>query len=176
MRECRTGWISFRDEPHSYATCIITVRNTDVEVITVHFTTPRFGLAATRANPLGGFREWRQNVEDRMTQARTLADDIRHRVRPVIIGGDFNAPAHSMVITTLEDAGVTDAFASAGFGYGFTWGHSLRTGFPFLRIDHILSSDEFTPVDSQVGLASGSAHLPVIADYILNTSPGSNSD
>lgn len=176
MRECRTGWISFRDEPHSYAACTITVRDTDVDFITVHFTTPRFGLAATRANPIAGFREWRQNVDDRMTQARTLADDIRHRVRPVIVGGDFNAPAHSMVIGTLEDAGVTDAFASAGRGYGFTWGHSLRTGFPFLRIDHILSSREFTPVDSRVGLASGSAHLPVIADYVLTASPGANSD
>ena len=70
MRECRTGWISFRDEPHSYAACTITVRDTDVDFITVHFTTPRFGLAATRANPIAGFREWRQNVDDRMTHAR----------------------------------------------------------------------------------------------------------
>lgn len=176
MRECRTGWISFRDEPHSYAVCIITVRNIDVDFVTVHFTTPRFGLESTRANPIAGFRDWRQNVVDRMAQARTLADDIRHRVRPVIVGGDFNAPAHSMVIGTLEDAGVTDAFASSGLGYGFTWGHSLRTGFPFLRIDHILSSSEFTPVNSRVGFASGSAHLPVIADYVLETSHASSSD
>lgn len=172
MRECRTGWISFRDEPHSYASCIVRVRETDIEVMTVHFTTPRFGLAATRANPIAGFREWRQNVDDRMTQARTLAADVSRRTRPLIVGGDFNAPAHSLVIRTLEDAGLSDAFSASGFGYGYTWGHSLRTRFPFLRIDHILASDELTPVDTNIGLASGSAHLPVIADYVLSSELG----
>lgn len=169
MRDCHVGWISFRDERHSYATCTIRVAETDVDFVSVHFTTPRGGLTATRSNPIAGFREWRENIDDRMTQARTLAADIAHSAHPVIIGGDLNAPARSMVIRTLEDAGLTDAFSSAGLGYGYTWGHSLRTRFPFLRIDHIMSSRELEAVDCRVGLASGSAHHPVIADFVFRT-------
>lgn len=173
MRDCHVGWISFRDEPHSYATCTIRVGETDVDFVSVHFTTPRGGLTATRSNPIAGFREWRENIDDRMTQARTLAADIAHNARPVVIGGDLNAPARSMVIRELEGAGLADAFSSAGLGYGYTWGHSLRTRFPFLRIDHVLASRDLEAVDCRVGLASGSAHHPVVADFVLRTPAGS---
>lgn len=168
LRECRNGWISFRDEPHTYVACVATIGGTDVDLVTTHFMTPRFGLEAARFHPIVGIRDWMLNVSDRMTQARLLADDVRKMTRPVILAGDLNAPESSLVVRTLLNAGLRDAFSVAGFGYGHTWGHSLRFRLSFLRIDHILVSDEFRVLRSFNGEPAGSAHRPVIADLYLD--------
>ena len=62
------------------------------------------------------------------------------------------------------DQGFRDAFSSAGWGYGFTHGHSLRPHFSTTRIDHILVSHELGVADCFVGGKEGSDHRPVIAD------------
>jgi endonuclease/exonuclease/phosphatase (EEP) superfamily protein YafD len=139
----------------------------EFDLVTAHLITPRFGLSATRQNPLRGLGEWRENVADRMTQAGRLAEDLRGRSRPAIVAGDFNAPDASLVVRTLLDTGLRDAFSVAGVGYGHTWGHSLRFGFSFLRIDHILVDREFAIAACFVG-GTGSAHRPVIADLYLS--------
>lgn len=168
LHDCRNGWISFRDEPHTYATCVVSIQGKDIHLVTTHFMTPRSGLAATRFNPIRGMREWTENVSDRMTQARLLAADLHALDRPVIVAGDLNSPTASLVVRTLLDTGLRDAFSVAGLGYGYTWGHSLRFRFSFLRIDHILVSREFRVARSFVGHAAGSAHRPVIADLYLS--------
>ena len=168
LRDCRNGWISFRDEPHTYAACVVSIQGKDIELVTAHFMTPRSGLEAARFNPIRGMREWMENASDRMTQARLLAADVQALNRPVIVAGDLNAPTTSPVVRTLLDTGLRDAFSVAGLGYGYTWGHSLRFRFSFLRIDHILASREFRVARSFVGHAAGSAHRPVIADLYLS--------
>ena len=167
MQDCRNGWISFRDEPHTFVSCVISANGTQFDLITTHFMTPRFGLAATRYNPIRGIDEWLENVSDRMTQADALATDVRGRTRPVIVAGDLNAPVSSLVVRRLLDTGLRDAFSVAGLGYGYTWGHSLRFRFSFLRIDHILVDRRFRVARSFVGSTAGSAHRPVIADLFL---------
>ncbi len=167
LRDCRNGWISFRDEPHTYVACVVSIRNRDIDLITTHFMTPRFGLAATRFNPVGGIKEWMVNVSDRMTQASLLSGDVRALTRPVIVAGDLNAPEQSLVVRALLDTGLRDAFSVAGRGFGYTWGHSLRFQFSFLRIDHILVSRDFRVSHAFVGDDAGSAHRPVIADLEL---------
>lgn len=167
MRDCRNGWISFRDEPHTYVACVVSIHNRDVDLITTHFMTPRFGLAATRFNPVRGIDEWRGNVDDRMTQASLLSADLKGMTRPVIVAGDLNAPEQSLVVRTLLATGLRDAFSEAGRGFGYTWGHSLRFQFSFLRIDHILVSRAFRVTRAFVGEDAGSAHRPVIADLEL---------
>jgi endonuclease/exonuclease/phosphatase (EEP) superfamily protein YafD len=167
LKECRHGEIPFGGEAHTYATCVVTANGIEFTVISVHFMTPRFGLAATRRNPLAGAAAWTRNVGDRMTQAEKLATDVRAQVRPVIVAGDLNAPALSLAVRVLTAAGLRDAFSAAGRGYGFTWGQSLRTGFSFLRLDHILVGPEFGVADCFVGDARPSAHRPVIADLFV---------
>jgi endonuclease/exonuclease/phosphatase (EEP) superfamily protein YafD len=147
--------------------CVVDANGFEFELITVHFITPRSGLAALRANPLGAISEWKENISDRMTQAQELANDLRARRLPVIVAGDLNAPESSLVVRQLLETGLRDAFSSAGFGYGHTWGHSLRLRFSFLRIDHILVGPEFGVTDCFVGSALGSEHRPVIADLYL---------
>lgn len=126
LRDCTQGEITFREQTHSYVSCAVTVGTITFDLVNVHLITPRFGLSATREDPLRGIGQWTQNVSDRMTQASRLAADLRLRERPVIVAGDLNAPDSSLVVRTLLATGLRDAFASAGNGFGYTWGHSLR--------------------------------------------------
>ena len=167
MQDCQSGDISFPGEGHHYVRCTITAHGVSFDMVTAHLLSPREGLNATRHERLDGLAEWRENFEMRAIQARKLARDLAGNPRPLILGGDLNAPESSPVIAALRDAGLRDSFASAGLGYGYTYGHSLRTRFSFLRIDHIMVSPQIGVKDSLVGGAEASAHRPVIADLWL---------
>jgi endonuclease/exonuclease/phosphatase (EEP) superfamily protein YafD len=172
LHDCGRREMPFREEAHTYVTCVVTVNGAEYDLVTAHFITPRAGLAATRANPLRGIEEWKENVSDRMTQAEELARDLRSHRRPVILAGDLNAPDTSLVVRTLLDTGLRDAFSVAGVGFGHTWGHSLRLRFSFLRLDHILVGPGFGVADCFVGEGLGSEHRPVIADLYLTRQEG----
>jgi endonuclease/exonuclease/phosphatase (EEP) superfamily protein YafD len=187
LQGCKPGDISYRGEPHTYVRCTVLVRGREIDLITAHLLSPREGLNATRHDKLEGLDDWRQNYADRLSQARKLVQDIvttpapaaapkaaskgetaLARPRPLIVAGDLNAPESSPVIQALLDVGLRDAYSAAGNGYGYTHGHSLRLGFSFLRIDHILVSQGFGVADSFVGGKEGSEHRPVIADLWLD--------
>ena len=168
LRGCRPGKISYRERQHTFVHCVVHTGFTQIDLYTAHFLTPRDGLNAVRHERLSGIDEWEQNVADRMEQARALAGQVQTSIRPIILAGDFNAPDHSLVVRTLQSAGVRDAFAAAGTGYGYTYGHSLRPGISFLRIDHIFVSPNIGVRDCFVGGKLGSPHRPVIADLVLN--------
>jgi vancomycin resistance protein VanJ len=102
-----------------------------------------------------------------MKQAAALAADVRDVQNPVIVAGDLNAPPQSLASRTLTGVGLVDAFAAAGRGYGYSFGHRLMWHKSFLRLDRIVVSKHFTPVSSRVGGAEGSDHRPVIADVML---------
>ncbi len=165
MKDCAPGDISYRGESHTYVRCVLTYRNREFDLFGVHFATPRDGMNAVRSGWFSGVDEWRQNVSDRMTQATALAKAIRASPRPTIVAGDLNAPMPSMVIRTLQQVGLHDAFAGAGNGFGNTYGHSFSPGISFMRIDHILHSSEFEPSRCFEGGEESSAHRPVIADF-----------
>jgi vancomycin resistance protein VanJ len=65
LRDCRQGTIPFREQDHSYARCTVSVAGVDLDLVTVHFLSPRGGLNATRR--WGQLDEWKQNFADRMT-------------------------------------------------------------------------------------------------------------
>lgn len=167
LRDCGPGKISFRGRTHTYVRCVVAAHGVELDLITAHFLSPREGLNATRHEGAAGLDDWQQNFADRMTQARALADVVAASRRPVIVAGDLNAPEGSPVVGALIDAGLRDAFSSAGKGYGYTQGHSLRPGISFLRIDHILVSRTLGVIDCFVGSKDGSEHRPVIADLLL---------
>jgi endonuclease/exonuclease/phosphatase (EEP) superfamily protein YafD len=83
------------------------------------------------------------------------------------VAGDLNAVESSPIVRTLLALGLRDAFSSAGRGYGYSHGHSLRLRHDFLRIDHILVSPQVGVMDSFVGQSNASDHRPVIADLVL---------
>lgn len=167
MQDCQSGDISFPGEGHHYVRCTITAHGVSFDLVTAHLLSPREGLNATRHEKLGGLAEWQENFEMRMIQAHKLARDLYGQPRPLVLAGDLNAPDSSPVIATLRESSLRDSFASAGLGYGYTFGHSLRTRFSFLRIDHIMVSPQIGVKDSVIGGAEASAHRPVVADLWL---------
>lgn len=169
LKDCAPGWIPFNMQMHSFAHCVLKAHGQEIDLVTVHFVTPREGLNATRHEGLKGLKTWGDNVDNRLGQAGLLAEQMRQfkPVRPRIVAGDLNAPESSAVVKTLLHTGLRDAFSSAGFGYGYTHGHSLRPGLSLLRIDHILVSDSIGVVDADVGGKIASEHRPVIADLLL---------
>jgi len=162
LRDCAVVQIAAGAEPLSYARCSVDADGAAFTLVTVHFESPRMGLNAARHEGADGIDAWRRNHETRLAQARALARELPPG--PLIVAGDLNAPDSSAVVRSLLALGLRDAFASAGRGYGYTYGHTLRPGFSFLRIDHILVSADFAVRDSRVGSDDASDHRPVIAE------------
>lgn len=167
LKACGTGSIAFRGLPHSFFHCIAIIEGREVNVVTAHLMTPRMGLNAIRHEGLAGIAGWKQNVADRLAQSEGLAHDLETRRRPMIVAGDFNATQSSLVVRRLLATGLRDAFAVAGVGFGYSYGHSLWPGISFLRIDHILVSEGIAVADCFTGGREGSPHRPVIADLFV---------
>lgn len=168
LKDCAPGWISYRDKRHSFVHCVLQAPGKEIDLVTVHFLTPREGLNATRQKGLQGLEDWSGNMNDRLVQSGLLAEQLRQMKRPRIVAGDLNAPQTSAVVKTLLNTGMRDAYSSAAWGYGYTHGHSLRPGLSWLRIDHILVSEDIGVVSAEVGGTLASQHRPVIADLLLH--------
>jgi vancomycin resistance protein VanJ len=161
------GHSSIEGLSHTYIRTRINVRGTFVNLIDVHFVTPRAGLNAVREESAQGLDELRQNIQSRLIQADHIASLLGSIKGPVILAGDLNAPVQSLVCRKLMDAGLRDAFSVAGRGYGYTYGHSFRLRHSFMRIDHIMANDALKIQKCWVGEKEGAEHRPVIAELIL---------
>ena len=83
---------------------------------------------------------------------------------PTIVAGDFNLPAESAIFRRYWGE-YRNAFGRAGLGSG----HTKRTRWWGVRIDHILTSSDIGTRQSFIGRDVGSDHLPVVADLVLPT-------
>ena len=81
----------------------------------------------------------------RATQVDTLSQIISLSPYPVIVCGDFNDTPISYTYRTMS-RNLSDAFREVGRGYS----HTYRGFFDMLRIDYVLSSDEFAPLSYEV--------------------------
>ena len=82
----------------------------------------------------------------------------QHRQYPIIVCGDFNDTPISYARRVVAQ-GLTDCFVKAGRGLGLSYN---QKGF-FFRIDHVLCSADFEPVDCKVdGKIDFSDHNPVL--------------
>lgn len=167
LRDCRTPPMPGKRSADHYLRCVITVEGREIDLVTLHLFSPRSGLNAARHDRLAGLDEWQFNLDVRRNQVRAVVADLARQPRPLIVAGDFNLPQASPLMRQLLDAGLRDAFSSAGRGYGFTHGHSLRPYISFLRIDHILVSPDIGVREAFAGGSEGSAHRPVIADLLV---------
>jgi endonuclease/exonuclease/phosphatase (EEP) superfamily protein YafD len=100
--------------------------------------------------------------------------DFRARFAPVgagaIVAGDMNSTEFNSVQAPLRDV-LGDAFASTGFGAGFTYPTGVRRvgrlG-PLVRIDHIFFTPALTPTQSfAFGGDIGSDHYALFAAFRL---------
>jgi vancomycin resistance protein VanJ len=167
LRDCGTAPMGSGTDNHRYLRCVVDARGSELTLVTAHFQSPRPGLNAARREGLDGAADWQRNHANRLQQARALARDLAGSRRPLVLAGDLNAPQSSPVIGSLLAVGLRDAFTSAGRGYGYSHGHSLRNGFDLLRIDHVLVSPDIGVMTCFVGQSDASEHRPVIADLLL---------
>jgi endonuclease/exonuclease/phosphatase family metal-dependent hydrolase len=173
--------IDFFLEKRKCLRCRMHIGTTVVTLYNVHLQTPRDGLNAFRT---ARHHPWYlpkaiiqldNNVEDRLTQATAIKEFVRQEQGPVIVAGDLNSSDSSLVCATLRDAGLHDAFAEGGRGYGYSYGHFLlQHRLPWfrvswMRIDHIMMSSQSQCRLCWTGTAKASEHRPVIADLVLKT-------
>lgn len=105
-------------------------------------------------------------AKKRAPQAQAVASYIRmHEGRTMIVCGDFNDIPLSYANHTISN-GLTDCFAAAGNGPGFSFHHNAMR----VRIDNIMVSSDITPyrcwIDSSVEMSD---HYPIICDISLPT-------
>lgn len=98
----------------------------------------------------------------RRRYAQTLAAVLPSRPEKLLIAGDFNTPPGSDVLAPF-DRRYVDSFARVGAGFGFTWPRSH----PFLRVDRIMATPDWSFRRSEVGPDVGSDHLPIWAEAVL---------
>lgn len=99
-------------------------------------------------------------AEWQFSQMRELEAVYGDKQLPVLVGGDFNAPASGpgFKVTSLRHA-----FDQAGRGFGGTYPASA----PFFRIDHILASEK-VDFQSLETFDAGSDHLGLLARFGLS--------
>ncbi len=156
---------------HNFMTCTLDVGGRKVTVYDAHLMTPRYALGSVADNGAEGAGDVQHNASVRLREAAGLAGYVQRVEGPLIVAGDLNAPVQSRVCRTLLRCGLRDAYSEAGWGYGYTYGQSTALRRPYVRIDHILISPEWSVAGCRVGGSRGSDHSPVIADLVLPASP-----
>lgn len=169
----------FGDQPESLLRCQMYLGPAAVSLYNVHLKTPRRSLNAfrsVRSSPWylpEAIGRLEHNVTTRWLQALAVLGYLGGQAGPVIVAGDLNSTDGSMVLGELRNAGLHDAFAERGSGYGYTYGHLLfKYRLPWLRlswmrIDHIMLSSAFQTTRCWAGTGEASDHRPVIADLVL---------
>lgn len=139
----------------------------DVNIFAIHLATPREGLSAMIGQWSDGGDQVRQNTDLRGRQSYMARDAVDRSVIPFVVAGDFNMPTDSRIYRR-DWSELTNAFSSAGFGFGYT--HYTRHS--QLRIDHVLAGPEWKVRRCWTGPNVGSPHRPVVADLELRDARG----
>ncbi len=97
----------------------------------------------------------------RSKQLKVLIEHYSNSPHPIILMGDLNEIPYSYTYFKLSEQ-LQNAFEKAGRGFGFTYNRILF----FLRIDHIFSSPELTPIQFKTHReVDYSDHYPVSATF-----------
>lgn len=110
---------------------------------------------------------------ERNRQIDALVSLLADESYPYIVAGDFNlsdsSVTYSQVITHLNDS-----FSEAGVGFGSSW--PMVAAFewpdwipPFIRMDYIWHSAGLETVRAWQGTFVGSDHLPVLAEFKVDS-------
>jgi endonuclease/exonuclease/phosphatase family metal-dependent hydrolase len=145
-----------------------------VEIYNVHQTSPRRGLKQLRPwSPItgSGLNRVERDRLLREAEAGTCLEFVTRSgpEQPVVVLGDFNMPADSSLFRRYWGH-LTNAFAAGGWGYGYTspcqthrlWPH----GWPWLQVDHILTSQHWEVSRCWVGTSNGSDHRLIAARVV----------
>lgn len=131
-----------------------------LRIFNVHLETVRKGFenVSFRHLDLDGILK---NANIRKLEAELLAGWVGQQ-RPVVVVGDFNMTTGESLYREYFGR-FRNAYAEVGFGRG----HTKLTRLLGVRIDHLLSTADVSPVAAQVCMDVGSDHRPLLVDLAL---------
>jgi endonuclease/exonuclease/phosphatase family metal-dependent hydrolase len=130
-----------------------------IRVGNLHLETPRKGIEGLFDMDL---RRMRLNTEIREVESKLAREWVSAGSGPLLLLGDFNTPVESRIFQE-HWSDLNDAFSVAGTGLGIT----KHNGWIGVRIDHVLSSQEWHVDRVRVGSDTYSDHRPLIVDLTL---------
>jgi endonuclease/exonuclease/phosphatase family metal-dependent hydrolase len=142
----------------------------------VHLNTPRYGLTELRWHSLlsdagvDEFKEFQLQRAYEMKETRTWLNETTNG-RPFLLAGDFNTPTTSSLFAPVW-GDLTSGFEAAATGYGFTAPCQTRiwpSNTPWVRIDHLLCSKDWSVAQFEIGHTNGSDHRLIWADLSLQS-------
>lgn len=134
------------------------------EVVNLHLSTAATDLRLWNRSAWRNHTANRRHRRQELSVALQILSQTTHfPTAPVILGGDFNAPASDVVHRQLNHD-FLDAFTEAGTG----WGNTFHRRLPILRIDHIYATRHFTPIRCRAVETRHSDHRFVVADLIVH--------
>jgi endonuclease/exonuclease/phosphatase (EEP) superfamily protein YafD len=157
------GRLTPRDLPRALGSDFVQARarltsGIEAEVISLRLTP---ALVRTDLWSPDCWRAQRENRQVRREQVRAIAAQIAALSpdTPLIVGGDFNAPAGDAIFRLLRPR-LRDTFRQTGTG----WGNTILNDIPLQRIDQIWVSDGFRAAGVVARKTRNSDHRMVIAD------------
>ena len=149
----------------NYRTQLVTAEMNDgrkVNLLNLHL------LSAATNMELHKRECWREHIQNHTLRKIELFYSLAglrkngsHPRFPTIVAGDFNAPPNDSVHRIMRKE-FTDAFATAGTG----WGNTFHRSLPLLRIDYIYGSDKLIPVRARTFTREKTDHRMVVADFV----------
>lgn len=159
-REVRNPDPRFRFFNHN-----VTVRLPDartIEVVNLHLSSAATDLRLWERECWVKHRANRHRRQLETAVALRVLEETSPSPRPVILGGDFNAPPTDPIQRMIAPQFI-DAFRAAGTG----WGDTYHRRVPILRIDRIHATRQFKPVRCRAVTTRASDHRMVVADLLL---------
>lgn len=135
-----------------------------LDVFNVHLVTPHRALDELAMLEQSGIQNLRENIAARSRQSAAIAELARASQGAALLAGDFNTPCDSTIFHRDWSNGFGDAFASSGFGFGYTY-RVRRTA---TQIDHIVFGPRWRCTRCWVAGGIGSPHRPLVADVELS--------
>lgn len=170
----------------------IDFEGTRIALFAVHTESPRdvllyyrqgaflWGVLGLPGTPFAEKRKSNQVYwNERIAEARELRDTFASDPIPVLVAGDFNAPAGGYIHGLFLEE-FADAHRSAGSGFGYTFPGTTRNplsgGGPWMRIDYLFCNDAWTANWCITESGRPSQHRAVTAQFRLIQPPSTADD
>lgn len=137
------------------------IEGQQVLLTSIHLCSPPLRLDLWNINC---WQSYQLNRERQRLQLQALLQTLpeMNESTPVILGGDFNAPANDAIYREFSHS-LQDSFAQAGVG----WAGTFSAEMPVLRIDQLWTTPVVIPRSAQSLPSSDSDHRLVMIDYAL---------
>jgi endonuclease/exonuclease/phosphatase family metal-dependent hydrolase len=151
-----------RPESTHYVQARVLMHNgLELEAVSVHLLSPvtKHGFLSDDT-----FMEMVRNRVSRRDELTIIANQLGAvpRSLPMIVGGDFNAPAGDAIFRLLSPA-LHDTFKEAGSG----WGNTFSNNHPIQRIDQVWVNRRFKTMNVSARKTINSDHRLVVCDLML---------